>query len=81
MCVVSGHGLGRLVLQVYVHGAHGTKCYILLRGLARVLMPEEDPDSPNPGAFRYRPVADLGPGDVSSRAQDARRRKHPKPRK
>lgn len=47
--------------QVYVHGAHGTKCYVLLRGLARVLQPEEDP---NTGVVRYVPDADLGPGDV-----------------
>ncbi|CAM9376483.1 unnamed protein product [Ectocarpus sp. 12 AP-2014] len=47
--------------KVYVHGAHGTKCYVLLRGLARVLQPEEDP---NTGVVRYVPDADLGPGDL-----------------
>lgn len=47
--------------QVYAHGAHGTKCYLLLRGLARVLRPEENPDT---GVVRYCPHADLGPGEV-----------------
>lgn len=51
----------RPIKQVYVHGAHGTKCYVLLRGLARVLQPEEDP---NTGVVRYVPDMDLGPGDV-----------------
>lgn len=45
-----------------MHGAHGTKCYFLLRGLARVLMPENDPT--NPGGVRYRYGADIGPGEV-----------------
>ena len=51
-----------------MHGAHGTKCYFLLRGLARVLMPEIDPT--NPGGVRYRYDADIGPGEV--RAADKR---------
>eukprot|EP00752_Nemacystus_decipiens_P012745 g11286.t1 len=48
--------------KVYVHGAHGTKCYFLLRGLARVLMPENDPT--NPGGVCYRYDADIGPGEL-----------------
>lgn len=48
-----------------MHGAHGSKCFFLLRGLARVLMPEDDPV--NPGAVRYRYDADLGPGEVGKR--------------
>lgn len=49
-------------IQVFVHGAHGTKCYVLLRGLARVLHLHEDDES---GVVYNRPYADLGPGDVS----------------
>lgn len=56
-----------LIRQVYVHGAHGTKCYFLLRGLARVLIPGNDPT--NPGGIRYRPDTDLGPGDVRMRGR------------
>lgn len=59
-------GLARPYLygQVYVSGAHGTKCYFLLRGLVRVLIPEQDPDTP--GVVRYNRHEDLGPGDVSA---------------
>lgn len=49
-------------MQVFVHGAHGTKCYIVLRGLARILQPEEDART---GVIHYRAYADIGPGDVS----------------
>lgn len=50
-----------IAYQVFVHGAHGTKCYILLRGLARVLIPHEDAST---GAIHFAPHIDLGPGDV-----------------
>ena len=46
-----------------MHGAHGTKCYIVLRGLARILQPEEDAKT---GVIHYRAYADIGPGDVSA---------------
>ncbi|CAM9523505.1 unnamed protein product [Scytosiphon promiscuus] len=47
--------------KVYVHGAHGTKCYLVLRGLARVFRPERDPTT---GVIRYCPDTDLGPGEI-----------------
>lgn len=45
-----------------MHGAHRTKCYFLLRGLARVLTPENDPT--NPGGVSYCYGSDIGPGEV-----------------
>lgn len=50
-------------VQVFAHGAHGTQCYILLRGLARDLHPHEHVAT---GTIHYTPHADLGPGDVRS---------------
>ena len=51
------------MLQVFVYGTHGRKCYVILRGLVRILCPAEDEN----GVFHFRPHGDLGPGDVGWR--------------
>lgn len=44
-----------------MHGTHGTKCYVLLRGFARILHPVEGENE----IVRFRPDGDVRPGDVS----------------
>lgn len=44
-----------------MHGTHGTKCYVLLRGFARILRPVEGDNE----MVGFRPDGDVRPGDVS----------------